>query len=53
MRRKDGTIQIRLTREQQKQIQDATGKEAETLEFNIMELEERIAPLTKPWKPGN
>ncbi len=39
------SIQLKLTPEQQKQVLDATGKLADTLEFDIMELEERIAPM--------
>ncbi len=37
-------VQLRLTREQQEQIRQATGKVGDTLELSIMELEERIAP---------
>ncbi len=48
-KRKD-LVQLRLTPEQQKQIQQATGKLTETLELSIMELEERIAPA---WKFGS
>jgi hypothetical protein len=39
-----GTIKFNLTPDQQKQVRDVTGKDADTLEFSIMELEERIAP---------
>lgn len=39
-----GTLHLKLTPDQQKQIQQATGKLTDTLELNIMELEERIAP---------
>jgi hypothetical protein len=46
MPNKTDSIQLKLTPEQQKQIQEATGKLADTLEFNIMELEERITPMT-------
>lgn len=45
MPNKTDSIQLKLTPEQQKQIQEATGKLADTLEFNIMELEERISPV--------
>jgi hypothetical protein len=37
-------ISIKLTAEQKAQIQKATGKNAEALEFEVEELEERIAP---------
>jgi hypothetical protein len=39
-----GSVQLKLTREQQEQIRQATGKLTDTLELSIMELEERIAP---------
>jgi hypothetical protein len=39
-----GSVQLKLTPEQQEQIRQATGKLTDTLEFSIMELEERIAP---------
>ncbi|HEY8196328.1 MAG TPA: hypothetical protein VIG04_05090 [Gemmatimonadales bacterium] len=42
-----GRITLKLTPEQQKQVQQATGKLADTLEFSIKELEERIAPAVK------
>jgi hypothetical protein len=38
-------ISIRLTPEQQKQIQQAVGKKASTLELTAEELEARIAPF--------
>jgi uncharacterized small protein (DUF1192 family) len=34
-------------------VKAATGEDARAIELNVEELEERIAPLTKPWKPGN
>jgi hypothetical protein len=46
-------VRLTLTDEQKAQIRSVTGKNAETLEFAVEDLEERIAPLTKPWKPGN
>ena len=46
------SIQLKLTPEQQKQVLDATGKLADTLEFDIMELEERIAPMKTVRKGG-
>ena len=43
-------IRIKLTPEQQKEVQKATGKNAEALELTVQELEERIAPakMTPP-----
>lgn len=38
-------ISLTLSAEQQRQIKDATGKDARTLELSIEELEERIAPF--------
>ncbi|MEO8295693.1 MAG: hypothetical protein ABI613_09275 [Gemmatimonadota bacterium] len=37
-------FRIKLTPEQQKEVQKATGKNAEALELSVEELEERIAP---------
>ena len=42
-----GSIQLKLTPEQQEQVRQATGKLTDTLELSIMELEERIAPTFK------
>ena len=39
-------ISLKLTAEQQKQIQQAIGKNAGALEFKVEELEERIAPIS-------
>ena len=44
-------IRIRLTPEQQKQVRDATGKDAEAVELTAEELEERIAPMKFPPRP--
>ncbi len=44
MATKKDTITLKLTAEQQEQVKQATGKTGDTLEFSIMELEERIAP---------
>ena len=41
-------ISIKLTSEQQKQIQQAIGKNAQALELTAEELEERIAPMISP-----
>jgi uncharacterized small protein (DUF1192 family) len=47
-------IRIELTPEQKANIRNATGKDAEAVEFSVEELEERIAPLTTiPSKPGH
>lgn len=37
-------ISLRLTAEQQKQVKQATGKQARALELTAEELEDRIAP---------
>jgi len=37
-------ISIRLTEEQKQAVKTATGKDAETIELSVEELEERIAP---------
>jgi hypothetical protein len=42
-----GSVQLKLTREQQEQVRQATGKLTDTLELSIEELEERIAPGTR------
>jgi hypothetical protein len=42
-----GSVQLKLTPEQQEQIRQATGKLTDTLEMSIMELEERIAPFKR------
>jgi hypothetical protein len=39
-----GSIQLKLTPDQQEQVRQATGKLTDTLEFSVVELEERIAP---------
>ena len=38
-------LSLKLSAEQQRQIKDATGKSAETLELSVEELEDRIAPM--------
>ena len=38
-------ISLKLSPEQQKQIKQATGKNAEAIELTVEELEERIAPV--------
>ena len=44
MPEKQGSVQLKLTPEQQEEIRRATGKLTDTLELSIAELEERIAP---------
>ena len=38
-------FRMKLTKEQQDQIQKVTGKNAEALELTVEELEDRIAPF--------
>jgi hypothetical protein len=45
-------FRIKLTPEQKAQIRTVTGKDAEAVELSVEELEERIAPITLPTKPG-
>jgi len=45
MKKERGSIELKLTPEQQEQIRQATGKLTDTLEMSIMELEERITPI--------
>ena len=40
-------IRLTLTPEQKEQVRQATGKEAETVELSVEELEERIAPVRR------
>ncbi len=47
MGQKQGSVQLKLTPEQQEEIRRATGKLTDTLEFSITELEERIAPIVR------
>ncbi len=44
-------VRITLTNDQKAQIRGQTGKDAEALEFSVEELEDRIAPATKPLRP--
>ncbi len=39
-------ISLKLTPQQKDEIMQATGKNAEELQFTVEELEERIAPLS-------
>jgi hypothetical protein len=44
---KQRRVEIQLTEAQKAQIRAATGKDAETVELTVEELEERIAPATR------
>ena len=44
-----GSVQLKLTPEQQEQVRQATGKLTDTLEMSIEELEQRIMPEVS-WK---
>ena len=46
--KQDERIRIELTEEQKKQVKEASGQDATSLEFTPEELEERIAPK-KRW----
>lgn len=37
-------IRLALTQTQKRQVKDATGRDGETIELTVEELEERIAP---------
>ena len=41
-------VRITLTPAQKAQIKEQTGKDADTLELKVSELEERIAPRVSP-----
>ena len=45
------TFRISLTPEQKEQVRKATGKEADTIELSVEELEERIAPMSRKQRP--
>ncbi len=47
-----GQVRIELTPEQKATIRSATGKDAESLELTVSELEERIAPI-QVWNRGH
>jgi hypothetical protein len=49
MEERKGTFTLPLTPQQQEEIRNATGRHAETLEFSIKELEERLLPAMR-WK---
>jgi hypothetical protein len=41
---KNEVVRIRLTEDQKSKIQEQTGKQPESLDLTVQELEERIAP---------
>jgi uncharacterized small protein (DUF1192 family) len=45
------SFRIDLTPEQKKAIHNATGKDAESVELSVEELEARIAPMSLKPKP--
>jgi hypothetical protein len=44
MSNESSQVRIKLTPEQKAMVKNATGKDAESLELSVSELEERIAP---------
>ena len=44
MSNESSPVRITLTPEQRAMVKNATGKDAESLELSVQELEERIAP---------
>ena len=40
-------VRLTLTEDQKAQIRDKTGKDADSVELSVSELEDRIAPLAK------
>jgi hypothetical protein len=50
MEKKNQPVRIELTDEQRNQIREATGKDANAIEFSAEELEERVAPISLPGK---
>jgi hypothetical protein len=44
-------FRLALTPEQKEQVRKATGKEAEAIELSVEELEERIAPSARVFRP--
>jgi uncharacterized small protein (DUF1192 family) len=49
-KKKEQSFRLVLTEEQKQAVRRATGKDAETLELSVEEVEDRIAPFT--WKLG-
>jgi len=50
MAKQRDSVRLKLTPDQQVQIKQATGKNAEALELTVEELEARIAPAAWPPK---
>ena len=44
-------VRLELTEEQMAQVKAATGKDVRALDLSAEELEERIAPLLRPFNP--
>ena len=44
MSNKPQTVRIELTPEQKKQVKEVSGEDVSTLDLQIQELEERVAP---------
>jgi len=51
MANKSEMVRLKLTPEQQNEVRQATGKDAEVIELSVQELEERISPMKVGWKP--
>lgn len=51
MTEKGKHVAIQLTQEQKAHVKAVTGKDAETVELSVEELEERIAPSKQSVKP--
>ncbi len=45
MAKQHESLRLKLTPEQQRQVKEAIGKDAEALELTVEELEQRIAPM--------
>ncbi|MEN8375744.1 MAG: hypothetical protein ABFS34_09870 [Gemmatimonadota bacterium] len=48
MEKHNEPVRIELTEEQRNKIRQATGKDANAIEFSAEELEERVAPIKLP-----
>lgn len=44
MSKDEKTVRIELTEEQKKAVREQTGQDANSIEFSVEELEQRIAP---------
>jgi hypothetical protein len=47
--KKDEMVRLDLNETQKAQVKQATGKDAESIELNAQELEDRIAPRSLVW----